>query len=83
MNKAALTPDQLRILLKTFKERHGLEYGLAALGYIGSYARNSATPDSDVDIVFETDRPNLFMTSMMRKDLETMLGRPVQVLQLR
>lgn len=78
-----LSIPELRSLLSTFKKQHGVEYGLRSLGYFGSYARNTATPDSDVDIVFETDNPNLFLTAMMKQDLEEVLGRPVDVLHLR
>jgi len=78
-----LSPGRLRALLAEFKEQRGPEYRLSALGYFGSYARNTATPDSDVDIVFDTDEPNLFMTVMLKEDLESLLGRPVDVLQLR
>jgi uncharacterized protein len=83
MYEETLSPDRLRALLAAFKERHGAEYRLCALGYFGSYARNTATPESDVDIVFDTDAPNLFMTAMMKQDLEELFGRPVDVLQLR
>jgi len=83
MNEEILSPDRLRALLAAFKECHGAEYRLRALGYFGSYARNTATPESDVDIVFDTDAPNSFMTAMMKQDLEELLGRPVDVLQLR
>jgi uncharacterized protein len=78
-----LSSERLKALLKLFKERHGAEYGLSKLGYFGSYARNTATPSSDVDIVFDTDSPNLFMTAMMKQDLEELLGRPVDVIQER
>jgi hypothetical protein len=60
MSENILSPDQLRALLTKFKERHGKEYRLTALGYFGSYACNAATPASDVDIVFDTDAPNTF-----------------------
>jgi predicted nucleotidyltransferase len=83
MRVRAISQAQLRRLLAAFKSRYGAEYGLLALGYFGSYARGSATPESDVDIVFDTSRPNLFMTAMMKQDLESLLGRPVDVLQLR
>jgi len=56
---------------------------LRLLGYFGSYARNTAAPASDVDIVFDTDAPNLFMTAMMKQNLEGLLGRQANVLQLR
>ncbi|MCJ7736601.1 MAG: nucleotidyltransferase domain-containing protein [Anaerolineae bacterium] len=83
MSEEILSPQRLHDLLTTFKQRHGAEYGLRALGYFGSYARNTATPESDVDIVFDTDTPNLYLTAMMKQDLEELLGRSVDVLQLR
>jgi predicted nucleotidyltransferase len=83
MDERPMTAGQLRDLLVGFKESHGAEYGLLALGYFGSYARDRATPESDVDIVFDTSAPNLFMTAMMKQDLERLLGRPVDVLQVR
>ncbi|MBU0656264.1 MAG: nucleotidyltransferase domain-containing protein [Gammaproteobacteria bacterium] len=82
-NQRTLSIPELRALLSAFKQQHGAEYSLRALGYFGSYAHNTATPDSDVDIVFETDNPNLFLTAMMKQDLEEVLGRPVDVLHLR
>ena len=33
MNEEILSPDRLRALLAAFKERHGAEYRLCALGY--------------------------------------------------
>ena len=83
MTAATLSTDQLRTLLTNFKQRYGAAYHLVALGYFGSYARNSATPESDVDIVFDTEAPNLFMTIMLKQDLAQALGRPVDVLPLR
>ena len=83
MNERPMTAGRLRELLAAFKARYGAEYGLLALGYFGSYARNIATAGSDVDVIFDTSSPNLFMTAMMKQDLETLLGRPVDVLQLR
>ena len=82
-SKNTLSITELRTLLSAFKQQHGSEYSLRSLGYFGSYAHNTATPDSDVDIVFETDNPNLFLTAMMKQDLEAVLGKPVDVLHLR
>jgi len=78
-----LSPQKLRKVLEKFKEQYGKHYQLRALGYFGSYARNTATSESDVDIVFDTDAPNLFMTVMLKQDLEKSIGRHVDVLQLR
>lgn len=83
MSKEILSTEHLRALLKAFKEQHAEEYHLSALGYFGSYARNEATSDSDVDVVFKTDHPDLFVTAMLRQDLEAFLGHPVDVVRLR
>ena len=83
MSQAILPRAQLQALLKAFKEQHAEKYHLRALGYFGSYARNEADEDSDIDIVFETDAPNLFRTVVMKQELEELLGHRVDVLQLR
>ena len=83
MSEMVLSRDKVLALLKTFMERQKSEYSLISLGVFGSFARGEVQSDSDVDIVFDTDAPNLFMTAMMKQDLEELLGRPVDVLQLR
>ena len=83
MTVTNLSSERLCLLLERFKEQHGKQYQLRTLGYFGSYARNAVTPESDVDIVFDTDAPNLFMTVMLKQDLEESLGCQVDVLQLR
>jgi len=83
MSKKILSTEHLRALLKAFKEQKAEEYHLQTLGYFGSYARNEATPDSDVDVVFQTDHPDLFMTAMLKQDLEVFLNHPVDVVRLR
>jgi uncharacterized protein len=83
MNEPVLHKTQLEALLKAFKEQHAKEYHLLTLGYFGSYARDEANKDSDVDIVFDTDAPNLFRAAAMKQDLEELLGCRVDVVQLR
>jgi len=83
MSRTILQPTELQALLKSFKEQHAEEYHLRALGYFGSYARGEAGEESDVDVVFQTDHPDLFLTAMLRQDLEAFLGQPVDVVRLR
>ena len=83
MNEAVQTREEILALLKTFLERRRDEYRLTSIGVFGSVARGEARGDSDVDIVFETNEPNLFRTAMMKQDLEELLGRSVDVLRLR
>jgi len=79
----ATTRESILAKLRDFKELHGEEYGLRTIGIFGSFARDDAREDSDIDVVFDTSIPNLFRTSRMRQDLEELLGRHVDVLQLR
>ncbi len=75
--------DDILVLLAQFKRRRGSDYGLKRIGVFGSVARGDAGADSDVDVVFETDRPNLYRTSSLRQELQGLLKRPVDVVRLR
>ncbi len=83
MSETNQSMETLLALLKTFMERQKSEYGLVSLGVFGSIARGEGRSDSDVDIVFETNRPNLFRTARMRTELESLLARRVDVVRLR
>ncbi len=82
-NTETLSTERLRALLRAFKKRYADEYHLTSLGYFGSYARNTARPDSDIDVVFQTEHPDLFVTAMLKQDLEAWLDHPVDVIRLR
>ena len=81
-SNTVLSQAQLKALLRSFIEEQGGEYHLSRIGFFGSYVRNQATAESDVDIIFETDRPNLLETVGIKQDLEKLLGRPVDVIRL-
>ena len=83
MNPSSLTLETIIKLLKVFKEHHQAEYQLKSLGIFGSYACHQANAESDIDIFFETDAPNLFKTAHLREELETLLGLSVDLVRLR
>lgn len=78
-----ISQEELKQLLQEFKVQKGENLHLTALGYFGSYARGEAGPDSDIDIVFKTDYPNLLLTSRLRLDLVELLKCPVDVIRYR
>ncbi|WP_006747438.1 nucleotidyltransferase family protein [Thioalkalivibrio paradoxus] len=69
--------------LRRFKQARGAEFRVSRLGVFGSVARDEAGAESDVDVVFETDDPNLFRTAHLRQELEEWLGCPVDIVRLR
>lgn len=78
-----LQPDEVLAILRRFKNSRGESYGITRIGVFGSVARGEPGPDSDIDVVYETDRPNLFRASHMRQELEELMGRHVDVVRLR
>jgi uncharacterized protein len=83
LNQTVLSNEELIMMLKAFKERQGKRFRLRSLGVFGSFARGEGTADSDIDIVFETDEPNLFRTAVMKEELEALLARRVDVVRWR
>lgn len=75
--------DVLMNTLRAFKQRRADYYGLTDIGFFGSVARGQAGGGSDIDIVFRTRQPNLFLTAHMRQELEELFGRHVDVIRLR
>lgn len=74
---------QLLTELKTFKASQQKKYGIITLGVFGSFARGEETELSDVDIVLETETPDLFNIVHIKEDLEKKLCLPVDIVRLR
>lgn len=65
-------------LLEDFARRHGIR----CLSLFGSALRDDFTDRSDVDLLveFEPDRvPGLFRLASMERELESLMGRPVDL----
>ena len=68
----------LRQNLATFK----VQYHIKTIGLFGSFATETATPISDVDLVIEFDQPIGLRFVDLCDDLEACLGRKVDVLTI-
>jgi predicted nucleotidyltransferase len=77
--------EQIQLLakLKEFKATHQQEYGIDYLGIFGSYSRNDASQGSDIDVVVQLTKQDLFNIIGIKQDLEEMLHMPVDVLSYR
>jgi predicted nucleotidyltransferase len=71
--------DILRILRENRPELRS-RYHVASLSLFGSYARDEARPDSDVDLLVEFSQPiGLFEFIELQQQLESLLGRKVDL----
>ena len=75
-----MTRDDVLKLLRTHKATLAQRYGVTRLALFGSFARNQATDDSDVDILVQFDGPATskayFGTQFYLEDL---LGHPIDL----
>lgn len=51
-----MTKNEVIALLKNKKDELSAKYGITTLGLYGSYARDEATNNSDVDIFYERNK---------------------------
>ena len=77
-----LTRENILQILRENKERFAKKYGVTKLGLFGSFARNEATEESDVDVCVEMP-PDFFSVAAVREELETSCRRPVDIVRLR
>lgn len=70
-------------LLTLFKQQHADEFGIVRLGIFGSVARNEATERSDVDIVVQTLKPDLFNLVHIKETLQELLHANVDIVRYR
>ncbi|MBE6931293.1 MAG: nucleotidyltransferase [Ruminococcaceae bacterium] len=73
------TLDEIRSIVKPIAQK----YGLKAVYLFGSYARGTATEESDVDLLIDTSGTtvkSLLQVAAIYCELEEALGKPVDLL---
>jgi predicted nucleotidyltransferase len=70
-------------VLRNFKQQHGSEYGIKRMGIFGSTARGTHTPDSDLDICVEIQKPDMFVLIGIKDDLQNIFNKKVDIIRLR
>lgn len=69
--------------LQQYKNLNGDKYFIRRIGIFGSFARGSSTNQSDVDIVVELERQDLFDLIGIKQDLEETFKCPVDLVSYR
>ena len=78
-----LTKEKILQILSEYRKKHREEFGIVKIGIFGSFAKQTETEASDVDVFVELKKSNLFTLSRIRIDLEELLGKRVDLVQLR
>jgi len=65
--------------LKSHKQEFQKKYSLEKMGLFGSFARDEATPKSDIDL-FVKMTPDLFLISDLKNQLENDLHKKVDII---
>ena len=75
--------EEIIDFLSAHKTEFKQDFGLVKLGLFGSYARGENFEDSDIDIVVELKKPDLFYLIGIKQTVEDALGAKVDVVRLR
>lgn len=76
-----MTRDDILSFLKIHKREIQENYGVAVIGLFGSYARETARDDSDIDILVEFEPPKKTLRNFFgfKRYLEENLGKHVDL----
>lgn len=74
-----MTKIDILNFLKSHKEILEEKFGLTKIGLFGSYARDEANEDSDIDIIIESQKKDFFLREELRNYLEKHLQKTVDV----
>lgn len=70
-------------ILQEHKQELSEKYGVTRIGIFGSVARDEATEKSDVDVVVEMTRPDLFFMVHIKELLEAAMHCHVDLVRYR
>lgn len=77
------TKNELLVFLHSKKSDFCQEFKIQKIGLFGSFARGTATDNSDIDIVVELEKPDLYYLIGIKQAVEEVFGGKVDVVRLR
>ena len=75
--------NEIMQTLRSFVEMNGDRYEIMRIGVFGSAARGSMNEQSDIDVVVELGKPDLFYLIGIKQDLEEKFQMPVDIVRYR
>ena len=77
------TTNQIIDFLRTQKDFFRKEFKVKRIGIFGSYARGDVCENSDIDIVVELEKPDLFYLIGIKQTVEEAFGSKVDIVRFR
>jgi predicted nucleotidyltransferase len=77
------TQQQVINILKDYKVANANKYGIEKMGLFGSFARESQTEESDIDVYIVGSLTGFCALAMIKTELEDLLQNKVDVVRLR
>jgi len=78
-----MTQKHILNYLSSHKDKFKELYNLNKIGIFGSYARDEATPNSDIDIVVELNKSTMYGLIAIKNDIEEYFKTDVDIVQIR
>lgn len=78
-----LNTEKIIDFLRNHKIFFEKEFKVKKIGVFGSCARGDISEDSDIDIVVELEKPDLFYLIGIKQTIEDAFGNKVDVIRLR
>ncbi len=75
--------DRIMTNLQQYKAQNGRKYSIRRIGIFGSVAKRTSTDQSDIDIVVELERQDLFDMIGIKQDLEEKFNCSVDIVSYR
>ena len=75
--------EELLFILQAYKRDFSKKYGILEIGVFGSFARNQAGDDSDVDICIKIKNPDPFSLVHIKDDIEHRVKKHVDIIRMR
>lgn len=76
---SVLTKEYILNFLKSHKHELQDTYDITKIGLFGSYAKDSANENSDIDIAIESNKKDFFIREELKSYLELKFNLPVDV----
>jgi len=75
--------DEIIVFLRQFKEMNRNKYNIIRIGLFGSAARGDISEKSDIDVVVQLEKQELFDLIGIKLDLEEQLRQRVDIVSYR